>query len=65
MSQYGDNVLLAKHSTKISGPRRSGRLGFKLRQDLITVHLSLDRHRKFLQITGASVTSVVETLCHF
>ena len=25
-------------STKISGPRRSGRLGFKLRQDLITVH---------------------------
>ena len=39
----GDNVLLAKHrrSTKISGPRRSGRLGFKLRQDLITI--SLDR----------------------
>jgi len=30
-------------NTKISGPKRSGRLGFKLRQDLITVHLSLDR----------------------
>ena len=41
-------------STKISGPRRSGRLGFKLRQDLITIHLSLDR-------LASKVTYLVDT----